>query len=67
MRMSELVLAQVPYYNKVLNILWGGLWLGMLDVTVVLLVMQLTMQQQPDPLVYAATMTQVGTVNWLQH
>lgn len=57
---------QVPFYNKYVNIIWAGLWLGVLDVTVILLVMQLTWAQvtdqytyETDPRTYADSMTKV--------
>jgi hypothetical protein len=45
----DAVCVQVPYYNKLVNIIWGGLWLRMLDVVAVLLALQLTISKQADP------------------
>jgi hypothetical protein len=54
---------QVPYYNKFVNIIWGGLWLGILDVTVILLASVVTSNaHQADPDAYISFMTKVSTV-----
>jgi hypothetical protein len=50
---------QVPYYSRLVNIIWGGLWLGMLDVVAVLLALQMTIGKQVDPGDYTALMTKV--------
>jgi hypothetical protein len=50
---------QVPYYNKVVNIIWGGLWAAILDVTVILLVTQVTIGSSADPVALKGFMTMV--------
>lgn len=50
---------QVPYYNKWVNIIWGGLWVGILEVTITLLVTQVTIGSSADPLALKELMTQV--------
>jgi hypothetical protein len=52
---------QVPFYNKVVNIVFGGLWFGILNVTIVLLVTQVTIHQYADPVAFIAFMTKVRT------
>lgn len=54
------VLGQVPYYNKAVNCIYAGLWSGILDASVVLLVMQVTIDRQEDPAAYSVFMTNVS-------
>jgi hypothetical protein len=49
----------VPYYNKVVNVIWGGLWVAILDVTVILLVTQVTIGSSADPVALKDFMTKV--------
>jgi hypothetical protein len=52
---------QVPYYNKPVNIIWGGLWIGILDVTVILLVSEVTSYaHQDDHAAYTSFLTNVS-------
>lgn len=50
---------QVPFYSKTVSLIWGGLWCGVFNVTVILLVTQLTISQYSDPVLFVAFMTKV--------
>lgn len=50
---------QVPYLSPTVNIVLAGLWFVLLDVTAILLAMQVTIAEQADRAAYSAFMTQV--------
>lgn len=50
---------QVPFYSKVVNLVWGGLWCGILDVTLILLVIQVTESHYADPVAFIGHMTNI--------
>lgn len=50
---------QVPFYSKVVNVIWGGLWMANFNVVIILLVLSVTGDSAADPAAYSATLTQV--------
>jgi hypothetical protein len=51
---------QVPYYNKAVNCVFAGLWTGILGSSMIMLVLQLTIDKQEDPAAYSEFMTNVS-------
>lgn len=51
---------QIPYYNKAVNCIHAGLFSGIMDVTVILLVTQVTIDKQADASAYKDFMTNVS-------
>jgi hypothetical protein len=57
---------QVPYYNRIVNFIFGGLWFAILNVTIVLLITQVTIHQYTDPVAFIAFMTKVRALQTSQ-
>lgn len=54
-----LVVLQLPYYEAIVNVMWNGLWCGLLLVAALLVTLEANVNHTSDP-VYADTLTWVS-------